>query len=71
METDNEVKTDNSIDKNVAILIRQILEREINSKKKLVERLVRDNALDAAARNNAVREGISWALFVLATECGI
>lgn len=47
------------------IIIRKTLEHEISSKQKSVDRLVRLNELDAAAREDAVREGLSWALFVL------
>jgi hypothetical protein len=45
--------------------IKSILKHEIHSKINSVDRLVRLGLLDAAAREDAVREGISWALFVL------
>ena len=48
--------------------VRNVLEREISSKQKSVDRLVKNNALEAAARENAVKEGVSWALFVLYQE---
>lgn len=54
-----------------AVVIRQILEAEINSKIKSVDRLVKAASLDAAAREDAVREGVSWALFVLAQRLGV
>ena len=51
--------------------IRNVLEREIKSKTRSVDRLVRIDSLEAAAREDAVREGLSWALFVLENECSI
>lgn len=53
------------------IAVRRTLEKEISSKGKYIELLQRTDALDAAARENAVREGISWALFVLHQKHGI
>ncbi len=54
-----------------AVVIRQILEAEIDSKIKAVDRFVKNENLDAAAHENAVREGVSWALFVLAHRLGV
>jgi hypothetical protein len=51
--------------------IRKVLVVEITSKLKSVERLYEDGAFDAAAREDAVKEGLHWALFVLSVKCGI
>jgi hypothetical protein len=53
------------------IVIRQILEAEIKSKCVYTERLAADKAYEAAAMENARREGISWALFVLSQKLGV
>lgn len=50
------------------MVIRKTLEREIASKQNSVDRLHRTGTLDAAAREDAVREGLAWALFVLTQE---
>lgn len=52
-------------------VIRQILEGEIISHCKSAERHAAINAFDAAAKDDAIRQGISHALFVLAVKCGV
>ena len=69
--TDLRHKTDADSVQVDGMVIRKILEREIASKQKSVDRLLLTEALDAAAREDAVREGLSWALFVLTQECGV
>jgi len=53
------------------MVIRKTLEREIASKQKSVDRLHRKGALEAAAREDAVREGLAWGLFVLSQKCSV
>ena len=52
-------------------VIRQILEDEIRSHCKSAERHATINSFDAAAREDAIRQGISHSLFVLAVKCGV
>ena len=52
-------------------VIRKILEREIISHCKAAEREARNKNFTAAAKIDAMREGLSWALFVLANECSV
>jgi hypothetical protein len=52
-------------------VIRQILEREIKSQTRSSERNAANNALEAAYHDDLMRRGLSHALFVLATECGV
>lgn len=53
------------------IVIRQLLEGEIRSVDKSIERYVKKEAYDAAAHDSARREGIAWALFVLSEKLGV
>ena len=53
------------------VVIRKVLEREIQSYCKSAERNADNHAFDAAAHDHAIRQGISHALFVLAQECGV
>ena len=52
-------------------VIRQILEREIKAQARSSERNASNNALEAAYQDCLMRRGLSHALFVLATECGV
>lgn len=53
------------------IVIRQILEREIQSYYRSIERSAKNEAYNAAASDDLIRRGISHALFVLSQECGV
>lgn len=53
------------------IVIRQVLEREIKSYCRSVERLSKRGALTTAGNDELIRQGISHALFVLTQECGV
>jgi hypothetical protein len=53
------------------VVIRQILEREIQSYYRSVERSAKTEAYNAAASDDLIRRGISHALFVLSQECGV
>lgn len=52
-------------------IVRQILEREIDSYAKAAKRHAEDGAFDAASMDNMIRQGISHALFVLGVECDV
>lgn len=51
--------------------IRNTLEEEIKSYCKSVELLAKHGKYDEAAKRAHMREGLSWALFVLAQKHGI
>lgn len=53
------------------VVIRQILEREIQSYCRSVERSAKNEEYNAAASDDLVRRGISHSLFVLSQECGV
>lgn len=52
-------------------VIRQLLEDEITSLTKSIDRDVKDELFNAAAHDSARRDGISWALFVLSEKIGV
>lgn len=52
-------------------VIRQLLEGEIKSLDRSIERHMKADALIAAANDDARRGGIIWALFVLGQELGV
>lgn len=48
--------------------MQQILGNQIKSRSNHVDRLIKSGALEMAAHENAVREGLNWAYFVLTLE---
>jgi len=56
---------------NERIVIRQVLEKEIRSYSRSVERNAKNEAYSAAASDDLIRRGISHALFVLNQKCGV
>lgn len=53
------------------LVIRQLLEGEIKSLDRSIERHTKAAAMSAAANDDARRGGILWALFVLNQELGV